>query len=286
MQAGDASGGGGNTTRHLTTEGRSLEHTTGARPSRSNSIRNTRQQRMLPTHPERPALSAVPYRPDAALLPSADVGENQAPDGSARHGAKRIASGQRITIRWLPAQPAIERPPPAEGEYRGDLIDGRAPREVEVHALEAERAGRVFPCFHNGHYTGCIGYNECKVRCWAPRPQEREAVVRVERPAGSPCRGCLHAREVPGDYAMLDGRKVALMECRLGFWYGRAAFEDFLDDKIALNVTLPCPGFASSDGSLPAAAENSEEGEDDDWLADDEDEDTWLEGEEEDDWTV
>lgn len=274
MQAGDASGGGGNATQHLTTEGRSFEHATGERPS-LRIIRNTQRQRMLLTHPGRPTPGAVPYRPDAPLLPGADVDHAEVAPGIARHILPRgTAIEQGPTLRRLTAPQISDLPAPASGEAETGLTDDSMPREVEVHALEAERAGRVFPCFQNGHYTGCIGYTQCNVRCWAPRPHEREAVVRVEQPAGSPCRGCIYARPVPGDYAVLDGREVSLMECRLGFWYGRAALEDFIEDKIALNVTLPCPGFVSSDGSLPANGEDSEE------------DDDWLDEEEEDDWTV
>ena len=277
MQAGDASGGGGNTTRHLTTEGRSFEHAPGERPSRmipSHGIIRNAQQRMLPTHPGHQAPGAVPYRPDAPLLPGADVDRAEEQPRIATRFLPRSAARGGPAIRRLTA-PQISDPPNSTGSAgETSLTDDSKPREVEVHALEAERAGRVFPCFHNGHYTGCIGYSQCKVRCWAPRPQEREAVVRVERPAGSPCHGCIYARPVPGDYAVLDGCKVSLMECRLGFWYGRAALEDFMEDKIALNVTLPCPGFVSSDGSLPANAEGDKE-EDDDWLEEDE-EDEWT----------
>jgi len=241
-------------------------------------IRNA-QQRMLPTRPQ---------RPDAALLPSADVDQRQEPDGGAGRPAPRIAAGQRMTIRWLPAAPATECPPLTDDE-KSSLLFEAVPREVPTHSLEAECAGRVFPCLQGNRYTGCIGFSQCKVRCWAQRPDEREAVVRVERAVGSACRGCFHAREVLGDYALVDGRKVALMECRLGFWHGRAAFEDFLDDKIALKVRLPCPGFVASDGSSPALEENCEDEEDRqeeeeaerDWLEVEQDED-WLE----DDWTV
>ena len=129
------------------------------------------------------------------------------------------------------------------------------PREVEVRDLKAERAGRVFPCMKEGRrYTGCIGYDRCKVLCWSPRPRERQALVRVDAPAGGPCRDCLYAHEVQGEVAMLNGRAVRLMECRLGFWHGRATIGDFVTDKIALKVALPCPGFVQTEAPHPAVA--------------------------------
>ena len=128
------------------------------------------------------------------------------------------------------------------------------PREVEVHFLEARRAGRSFPCLRGNTYAGCIGYDRCKVLCWSPRLRERQALVRVDKPTGGPCRDCVYAREVLGEVATLNGRQVRLIECRLGFWYGRTTVSDFVDGKIALNVQLPCPGFVETDLPHPAVA--------------------------------
>jgi hypothetical protein len=102
------------------------------------------------------------------------------------------------------------------------------------------------------HYTGCIGYDQCSVLCWSPRPREREALVRVEKPTGGPCRDCVYAREVRGEVAVLNGRQVRLMECRLGYWHGRTTVRDFARNKIALNVVLPCPGYTETDAPHPA----------------------------------
>lgn len=128
------------------------------------------------------------------------------------------------------------------------------PREVEVRFLEAERARRAFPCLRGNTYTGCIGYDRCKVLCWSPRLRERQALVRVDKPTGGPCRDCIYAREVLGEVAALNGRQVRLIECRLSFWYGRTTISDFVDGKIALNVQMPCPGFVETDLPHPAVA--------------------------------
>lgn len=172
---------------------------------------------------------ARPYRPDAALPPGADVAEAGAEDAQADaqngHGA-------------MPMRRAAAKP-----------------REVEVRDLKAARAGRVFPCLQAGaQYTGCIGYDACKVLCWSPRPREREALVRVEKPTGGPCRDCVYAREVRGEVATINGRQVRLMECRLGYWHGRTTVSDFAVNKIALNVGLPCPGYTMTDMPHPAVA--------------------------------
>ncbi len=136
--------------------------------------------------------------------------------------------------------------PPSESDAR--------PREVEVRFLEAQRPGRAFPCLRGNTYSGCIGYDRCKVLCWSPRLRERQALVRVDKPSGGPCRDCTYAREVLGEVATLNGRQVRLIECRLGFWYGRTTVSDFVDGKIALNVQLPCPGFVETDLPHPAVA--------------------------------
>ena len=168
---------------------------------------------------------AAPYSPDAAMLPDTDVAEE----------AQEATSPQE--------HPAAMLRVPAK------------PREVEVRDLTAERAGRVFPCMQDGtHYTGCIGYDACKVLCWSPRPRERQALVRVEKPTGGPCRDCVYAREVRGEVAMLNGREVRLMECRLGYWHGRTTVYDFAVNKIALNVGLPCPGYTETDTPHPVVA--------------------------------
>jgi hypothetical protein len=170
------------------------------------------------------AWRTAPYAPDAALPPGADVAEEEQEVAPRQdHGAARV-------------------------------LRGRAkPREVEVRDLKAERAGRVFPCLQTGaHYTGCVGYDACKVLCWSPRPREREALVRVDRPTGGPCRDCVYAREVRGEVAVLNGRQVRLMECRLGYWHGRTTLHDFVVNKIALNVGLPCPGYTETDMPHPA----------------------------------
>lgn len=171
---------------------------------------------------------ARPYRPDAALPPGADVAEED--------------EGMRVNGR--------------NGHGAAPMRRGTAkPREVEVRDLKAARAGRVFPCLQQGaQYTGCIGYDACKVLCWSPRPREREALVRVEKPTGGPCRDCVYAREVRGEVANLHGRQVRLMECRLGYWHGRTTVSDFALNKIALNVGLPCPGYTMTDMPHPAVA--------------------------------
>ncbi|HEY7123943.1 MAG TPA: hypothetical protein VH540_08315 [Ktedonobacterales bacterium] len=126
-------------------------------------------------------------------------------------------------------------------------------RIVEVRDLQAERARRVFPCLDEQRgYTGCIGYEQCGVLCWSPRPRERQAVVRVAEATSAPCRTCVYAREVYGDVALLNGREVRLIECRLGFWYGRAPVSDFVQSKIPVNVGLPCPGYSETDAVHPA----------------------------------
>jgi hypothetical protein len=172
---------------------------------------------------------ARPYRPDAALPPGADVAEAGAED---------------------------ERAEAQNGHWPRPMRRAHArPREVEVRDLKAERAGRVFPCLHEGaRYTGCVGYDACNVLCWSPRPRERAALVRVEKPTGGPCRDCVYAREVRGEVATVNGRQVRLMECRLGYWHGRTMVSDFAVGKIALNVRLPCPGYTMTDMPHPAVA--------------------------------
>lgn len=174
----------------------------------------------------------APYMPDADLPPGADVagGHTEVEQGWSRE----VSSGNG-------AKEMLQAP--------------AKPREVEVRDLKAERAGRVFPCMHEGGlYSGCIGYDACKVLCWSPRPREREALVRVEKPTGGPCRDCVYAREVRGEVALLNGREVRLMECRLGYWHGRTTVHDFVLNKIALNVGLPCRGFEETDAPHPAVA--------------------------------
>lgn len=174
----------------------------------------------------------APYMPDADLPPGADVAEGRT----------------EVEQSW-----SQEMPPGVEAEQM--LQAPAKPREVEVRDLKAERAGRVFPCMHEGgQYSGCVGYDSCKVLCWSPRPREREALVRVERPTGGPCRDCVYAREVRGEVALLNGREVRLMECRLGYWHGRTTVHDFVLNKIALNVGLPCRGFEETDTPHPAVA--------------------------------
>jgi hypothetical protein len=180
------------------------------------------------------ALPASPYAPDAALPPGADVADDDAAD----------ASGWRR-----------ELPPAPQREDAAPLRVHAKPREVPVRDLKTERAGRVFPCMQEGaHYTGCVGYDACKVLCWSPRPREREALVRVEKPTAGPCRDCVYAREVRGEVAAINGRQVRLMECRLGYWHGRTTVQDFVVNKIALNVGLPCPGYTETDMPHPAVA--------------------------------
>ena len=216
--------------------------------------------------------SAAPSPPDAALPPGADVDNS----GSCRPLPKEAGGVRRITIRFLPGpvpEPVkpdtISSPKPAparvpepqtslphpepEIEKLPPKSDAQ-PREVEVRFLEAERAGRAFPCLQGHIYTGCIGFDRCKVLCWSPRLRERQALVRVDKPTGGPCRDCAYAREVLGEVATLNGRQVRLIECRLGFWYGRTTVSDFVDGKIALNVQLPCPGFIETDLPHPAVA--------------------------------
>lgn len=172
---------------------------------------------------------SAPYLPDADLPPGADVAVGRAED---EHGWSEDGDG---------AKPMLQAP--------------AKPREVEVRDLKAERAGRVFPCLQQGgEYTGCVGYDNCKVLCWSPRPREREALVRVEKPTGGPCRTCVYAREVRGEVAIINGRQVRLMECRLGYWHGRTTVQDFVVNKIALNVGLPCPGFVETELPHPAVA--------------------------------
>lgn len=165
------------------------------------------------------------YTPDADMPPGADVAE----EASSSEAEPRQRS---------------EGAPRLRGHAR--------PREVEVRDLNAERAGRVFPCLPTDtHYGGCIGYDACKVLCWSPRPREREALVRVEKPTGGMCRDCVYAREVRGEVAVLNGRQVRLMECRLGYWHGRTTVHDFALNRIALNVRLPCPGFTETEAPHP-----------------------------------
>ncbi len=189
------------------------------------------------------AFLAVPYTPDAALPPGADVAEERPP----------------LEARAREPQGGLEAAPHQGDEPAAPLRVQAKPREVEVRDLKAERAGRVFPCLRQGaHYTGCIGYEACKVLCWSPRPREREALVRVEKPTGGPCRDCIYAREVRGEVAVLNGRQVRLMECRLGYWHGRTTVHDFALNKIALNVGLPCPGYTETDTPHPAVARRRE----------------------------
>lgn len=154
-------------------------------------------------------------------------------------------------------------PPPARSQAQPeapvptDAAEAPArtqPHVVAVLDLETERAGRVFPCLQpHAQYTGCIGYDACQVLCWSPRPRDREALVRVETSIEDvPCRECLYAREVRGAVAVLHGRQVPLMECRLGFWHGRTTVHDFTLNKIALNVPLPCPGWREAASVSPA----------------------------------
>jgi hypothetical protein len=211
-----------------------------------------------------PARQNIPHpTPDAALPPGTDVASS-APDR--RSLPKGAGGGPRITIRFLPgaapAQPDTIAPrtrpshPEQEIEESGETPpeNDAQPREVEVRFLEAGRARRAFPCLRGNIYTGCIGYDRCKVLCWSPRLRERQALVRVDKPTGGPCRDCAYAREVLGEVATLNGRQVRLIECRLGFWYGRTTVSDFVDGKIALNVQLPCPGFVETDLPHPAVA--------------------------------
>ena len=180
---------------------------------------NNADQRRFVIQGGRAVQVPAPYKPDAALPAGADV----------------AAAG------------------PTEQRAKPMLRGREKPREVAVRDLEAERAGRVFPCMQDGHhYTGCIGYDQCHVLCWSPRPREREAVVRVAERTGGPCRDCMYAREVRGEVATLNGRQVRLMECRLGYWHGRTTITDFVANKIALNVVLPCPGFDETDMPHPA----------------------------------
>ncbi len=205
------------------------------------------QRRFLFEHGK--ARLAGPYRPDASLPPGADV-----TDEGAEH--------EQIWMRAPQTKEVLQRPTPEAGADVADedeaapLLRVEAkPREVEVRDLKAERVGRVFPCLEDGvHYTGCVGYDECKVLCWSPRPREREAVVRVEKPTAGPCRDCVYAREVRGEVAILNGREVRLMECRLGYWHGRTTVYDFGLNKIALNVGLPCPGYTETEAPHPAVA--------------------------------
>jgi len=176
----------------------------------------------------RAMLVPAAYVPDAGLPDAADVDEEGA------------GAGPLAALAGANPRPAAAL---------------QAPREVEVRDLEAERAGRVFPCMQGSRYTGCVGFAQCQVLCWSPRPREREALVRVEQPTGGPCRDCVYAREVYGEVAVLNGRQVRLMECRLGYWHGRAALSDFVVNKIALNVALPCPGFEETDWPHPAVEE-------------------------------
>lgn len=167
------------------------------------------------------------------------VGDGGRANGLLPHGAECDEGTGKPEIEEAAAQPP-------ENDAR--------PREVEVHFLEARRAGRAFPCLRGNTYAGCIGYDRCQVLCWSPRLRERQALVRVDKPSGGPCRDCTYAREVLGEVATLNGRQVRLIECRLGFWYGRTTVSDFVDGKIALNVQLPCPGFVETDLPHPAVA--------------------------------
>jgi hypothetical protein len=203
------------------------------------------------------------------------VGEGSEPEGGLKSQKRGTGDERRFVIEqgraWLarPYRPDADLPAGAdvagEGEAPGDgLLPGSGaapmlrvqakPREVEVRDLKAERAGRVFPCLEEAgaRYTGCVGYDACKVLCWSPRPREREALMRVEKPTGGQCRDCVYAREVRGEVAVLNGRQVRLMECRLGYWHGRTTVHDFALNKIALNVRLPCPGYTEVEEPHPA----------------------------------
>ncbi len=240
MQAGDASGEGGHHALHpLNHEG---EHT--GHPSRFPQRNGPARQR------------AARYAPDAALPPGADVAASP-PGIIIRFSSSMSSTGLRVgtsplTRREAGPPPPIAAPPSPEEDTDPEPLSDTQPREVEVRDLAAARAGRVFPCLQQNRYTGCIGYDRCRVLCWSPRPREREALVRVERPTGGPCRDCIYAREVRGEVAILNGRPVRLMECRLGFWHGRTTVHDFVENKIALNVVLPCPGFVEADAPHPA----------------------------------
>jgi hypothetical protein len=174
-------------------------------------------------------------------------------DASAHRQEGEPASGRAapgIVIRHTAAVAPLEERAQASGR---ETTQPAKRRIVAVRDLQTERAGRVFPCLDaQRKYTGCIGYAQCSILCWASRPRERQAVVRVAQATGAPCRTCAYAREVYGDAAMLNGREVRLIECRLGFWHGRAPVSDFVQGKIPVNVGLPCPGYSETDAAHPA----------------------------------
>ncbi len=177
--------------------------------------------------------------------------ESEPPSTTTPGQARRAAIGMLIRHTAAVAPPAVAACPPGERASAPPVKR----RIVGVRDLQATRAGRVFPCLDEQRsYTGCIGYEQCTVLCWASRPREREAVVRVERVSSAPCRTCLYAREAYGDVALLNGRQVRLIECRLGFWHGRAPVSDFVLGKIPVNVGLPCPGYVETDAVHPAIA--------------------------------
>jgi hypothetical protein len=189
------------------------------------------------------------------------VGDDLTDGGGGPEGAlNRRLVIERGRVLVAPYSPDADVPPDTDVAEEPEEVTERLripakPREVEVRDLKAARAGRVFPCIQDGaRYTGCIGYDVCKVLCWSPRPRERQALVRVEKPTGGPCRDCVYAREVRGEVAMLNGREVRLMECRLGYWHGRTTVYDFAFNKIALNVDLPCPGYTETDMPHPVVA--------------------------------
>lgn len=189
----------------------------------------------------------------SAEPPDASAPQEAEPPSSHLPGrARRAAIGILIRRTAVVASPAQEAACPSGERATAPPVKRRI---VEVRDLQAERAGRVFPCLNEQRsYTGCIGYEACAVLCWASRPRQREAVVRVEQVSSAPCRTCLYAREVYGDVALLNGRQVRLIECRLGFWHGRAPVSDFVLGKIPVNVGLPCPGYTETDATHPAIA--------------------------------
>jgi hypothetical protein len=200
----------------------------------------------------------ISARCSTAITNEGADGEQQTepPSAPTREQARRAASGIIIRHTASTTPPALARSPKEQAASAGEGAAAPVKRRiVEVRDLQAEREGRVFPCLDERHgYTGCIGYEQCAVLCWASRPQERQAVVRVEQASSAPCRTCLYAREVYGDVAILNGRQVRLIECRLGFWHGRAPVGDFLQGKIPVNVDLPCPGYVETDAVQPALA--------------------------------
>lgn len=192
-------------------------------------------------------------RDDEQAQPVGNVLRQQRSKPPIPPGGERPAVG--IRVRYAPdVAPPAPAPVAADADADADqaAAEAEAPYVVEVRDLAAERAGRVFPCLNAQHqYTGCIGFERCTVLCWSPRLRERQAVMRVYQPVNAPCRTCEYAREVYGQVARLNGREVPLMECRLGFWYGYTTVSDFVQSKIPLNVTLPCPGFSEVEAAHP-----------------------------------